>query len=173
MPDPTSRRARGLAEAALLAALAAGCDPGGSAAHDHAHEDHAAHEEHAEAHVHTAPHGGTLVELEHEALNLELLVDPSAGTLTAWVLDGHCENPVRVTQEAIEVTAVLGGTATAIRLEAVANALTGETKGDTSEFRGAHDGLRGAGEFDGTLRSLQVGPRAFTSVKFRYARSPQ
>jgi len=124
-------------------------------------------------HRHEAPHGGALVELEHEALNLELLVDPSTGTMTAWVLDGHCENAVRIPQEAIELTLVLGGTAAAVRLDAVENPLTGEKKGDTSQFRGAHDGLRGAGEFAGTVRSVKVGPRAFESVKFRYARSPK
>jgi hypothetical protein len=109
--------------------------------------------------------------LEHEALNVELLVDPKEGTLDLWVLDGHCEDVVRIAQEAVELTLVLGGTAVAVRLDAVENALTGEKKGDTSQFRGSHEGLRGAGDFDGTLRSIRVGPRSFADVKFRYARS--
>lgn len=159
----------------LAVALAAvpGCgEPG--VHDDHAGHDHGVRDTGAEpaAHQHAAPHGGTLVALEAEVFNVELLLDPATGTLTAWTLDGHCEHPVRIVQDAIELTLDLSGTAVAVRLDAVANPLTGETKGDTSEFRGSHDGLRGAGDFSGTIRSVRVGPRAFQDVKFRYARKP-
>ena len=121
------------------------------------------------AHVHHAPHGGTLVVLADEALNVELLVDVATGGLTAWVLDGEAENPVRIAQESIELTLDIGGTAQSIRLDAVANDLTGEKKGDTSQFAGRSDSLRGVGAFSGTLGNVTVGTRAFQSVTFRYA----
>jgi hypothetical protein len=156
------------AAAALAAALAvAGCDAG---AHEHAGHGHDEGEHGDESgHVHVAPHGGTLVVLEEEALHVELVLDPTDGTLTAFLLDGHCENPVRVAQDAIELTVTVGGTAEALRLAAVANELTGETVGDTSQFAGRSDSLRGAGEVPGTLRQVKVGARAFQGVPFRVA----
>jgi hypothetical protein len=167
------RRLAILLVAPALAAAVAACDVQSSSAPGAGVHAGPGSGEPAATHHHVAPHGGSLVELEHEALNLELLVDPSTGTMTAWVLDGECENAIRIPQETIDLTLALSGTAVAVRLDAVENPLTGEKKGDTSQFRGAHDGLRGAGEFDGAVRSVKVGPRAFGNVKFRYARSPK
>ena len=58
-------------------------------------EAHAGHN-HSHGHVHTAPHGGTLVELGNHAYNVELLRDPATGKLTAWILDAHAENFIRI-----------------------------------------------------------------------------
>ncbi|MCE9638229.1 MAG: hypothetical protein K8T90_21205 [Planctomycetes bacterium] len=154
---------------AAASAVVVGCDgpgPGAEAGHDHAA---ATGSESSGLHQHKAPHGGSLVVLQDEALNLELLVDTATGALSAWVLDGECENPVRIAQETIELTLNLNGSAVAVRLDAVENALTGEKKGDTSQFAGANDGLRGVGRFTGVVRSVKVGPRAFQGVKFDYA----
>src|SRR5205085_2013512 len=49
-------------------------------------------------HEHTAPHHGQLVELGEEFAHVELVLDRKAGRLTAYVLDGEAEQPVRVTQ---------------------------------------------------------------------------
>jgi len=149
------------------AAALAACDvhDGVGDADTHAAHDHATPHEH----VHVAPHGGTLVVLQQEVLNAELLLDATTGTLTLWVLDGECENPVRVKQLEVELTVTVGGTAHAVRLDAVGDALTGETPGDTSEFVAQSDVLRGASDFEGSIRSLTVGSRAFQSVGFRYA----
>lgn len=162
--------------ALLLAALAAGaCDGQGSGGAPTSSRPLLDEQEKpaGRLHVHKAPHGGTLVVLADEALNLELLADPATGALTAWVLDGEAENPVRITQDAIDLTLTVGGTAQAVRLDAVANALTGETQGDTSQFAGRSDSLRGAGAFSGVVRSVTVGTRAFQSVPFHYAEAPR
>jgi hypothetical protein len=122
-------------------------------------------------HHHAAPRGGTLVELEHEAVNLEFLLDPASGKLTAWVLDGCAEKPVRITQDVIPVQIVAGGVAFRMDLVAQESALTGERKGDTSEFAGQHDRLRGAATFKGLVENVAVAGRSFQGVKFQYARS--
>src|SRR5687768_6177245 len=70
------------------------------------------------AHVHTAPHGGTLVEIRAHAYNLELLRDNAAGKLTAYVLDGHAENFVRIKSPTLELIAMPGGTYTPVSLKA-------------------------------------------------------
>jgi len=137
----------------LIAALAA-C--GKKAEHDG--EKHGAH-------AHTAPHGGTLVELGEHAYNLELVRDNAAGTLTAYVLDGHAEKFVRIKAPAIDLIAMPGGKFTRIPLQAVANTSTGETVGDTSQFEAKADWLKTADEFAGIV-TLEIRGTKFEQVPY-------
>lgn len=160
----TSRRTHVLLS--LVAIVAAACGDGG--AHDgHGPGDPAHDDAHAHAHVHAAPHGGTLVVLAEEALHVEFVLDPAEGRLTAYVLDAHAENGVRIAQKDLAVTLRNGGVAVDLALAAVANAVTGETAGDTSEFTAASDALRGAASWEGSLRSIDVRGARFTDVAFR------
>ena len=63
------------------------------------HDDHAGHD-HGKGHAHTAPHGGTLVELGAHQGNVEFVRDAAGGKLTAYILDAHAENFVRVPLDA-------------------------------------------------------------------------
>jgi hypothetical protein len=112
-------------------------------------------------HVHTAPHGGTLIEVGDHAYNLELLRDPASGKLTVWVLDGHAENFVRIKAAAIEATAAVGGEKKSLSLKAVANAATGETVGDTSQFEAQADWLKGTAAIEVTVPSVEIKGRRF------------
>src|SRR5881628_3178191 len=87
----------------------------------------------APVHEHHAPHGGALQVLGEEAAHVELSLDTKTGKLTAWVLDGEAERPVRIAQPSLHLTLTDIGT---VDLAAVANPLTGETAGDTSQFEG-------------------------------------
>lgn len=164
---------------ALALAAALGLGSCGDAPHspaDHAHDAHDADHDHgAESggHRHEAPRGGTLVELEHEGANLELVLDDTTGTLTAYVLDGCCEKPVRIPQETIQLQIVAGGTAFRLDLAAQERAMTGEKKGDTSEFAAQHDRLRGTASFKGVVEDVRIAGRSFQGVKFEYARKPK
>ncbi len=60
-------------------------------------------------HEHHPPHGGTPVVLGDEAYHLELVRDPQAGTLQAFLLDGEMENFVRAAMPSIEIVARAGG----------------------------------------------------------------
>jgi hypothetical protein len=117
------------------------------------------------AHVHTAPHGGTLVEIGEHAYNLELLRDPATGKLTAWVLDGHAENFVRIAAPSIALIAMPGGQYTPLTLKAVANPSTGETVGDTSQFEIQADWLKTAGAFSGIF-TVEIKGTVFKEVAF-------
>ena len=130
--------------------------PGGDA--------HAGHN-HSHAHVHTAPHGGTLVELGNHAYNVELLRDPATGKLTAWILDAHAENFVRITSPAVEVVAMPGGKFTPLSLAAVANPATGETVGSTSQFEVQADWLKTSGPFSGIV-TVEIRGTKFEKVAF-------
>lgn len=126
-------------------------------------------------HEHTAPHGGTLVVLGDEFAHLELVLDPGTGELTAYVLDGEAENPVRLGQENIEIRIVApdtGGEAPAgeltLRLDAVYNILTGEKEGDTSEFAGRSERLKGLEHFSAVVTAITVRGKEFKEVELRF-----
>jgi hypothetical protein len=139
--------------------------PGGDPAHEHGgHESHDApaeegwevevseesdHDHEGHGHDHEAPHGGTLIALGDHFAHLEIIHDATTGAITVYVLDGEAENPVRIEQESIILRfsqyerAMTEGEAAGytegfkqLPLEAVANPLTGESVGDTSEFSG-------------------------------------
>jgi hypothetical protein len=143
---------------AAVAFLATGCSKSDSHDHDHKKSGHAAH-------VHVAPHGGTLVEIGGHAYNLELLRDNAAGKLTAWVLDAHAENFVRVKATELALVAMPGGQYTPLKLRAVANPATGETVGDTSQFEVQADWLKTAGDFSGIF-TLEIKGTKFEQVAY-------
>lgn len=142
--------------AGLVLALFAAC---GRKDHDHAPAAPGGH-------VHTAPHGGTLVEIGAHAYNLELLLDSAAGRLTAWVLDAHAENFVRVKAPAIEIAAQVGTARRTLTLAAVANRATGETVGDTSQFEAQADWLKHTASFSGSITVLEIRGTKFERIAF-------
>jgi len=118
----------------------------------------------AGGHSHRAPHGGTLVEIGEHAYNLELVRDPAAGKLTAYVLDGHAENFIRITAPSIELVAFTGGERRLVSLRAVANPTTGETVGDTSQFEAQADWLKNTAEFPGEIPALEIRGTKFQRI---------
>lgn len=127
---------------------------------------HDSHGGAAGGHVHKAPHGGLLVEVGQHAYNVEFVRDADAGKLTAYILDGHAENFVRLAMPAIELTAITGGEKKALKLTAVANAATGETVGNTSQYEAQADWLKKSGEFPGTIAALEIKGTTFRDIAF-------
>ena len=118
----------------------------------------------AGGHSHQAPHGGTLVEVGQHAYNIELVRDPAAGKLTAYVLDGHAENFVRITAPTIDLVAFTGGEKRPLTLRAVANSATGETVGDTSQFEAQADWLKNTAEFPGEIPAIEIRGTRFQNI---------
>jgi hypothetical protein len=133
-----------------------------SRSHDHAHGHH----------EHVAPHGGTLVELGEHQFNLELVQDVTAGTLTAYLLDGHAENFVRVTLPAFTMVATVNGTPQTLAFRALDNAATGEKLGDTSAFLAQADWLKTVKQFEGVIPALELRGATFTNVSFAFPKKP-
>lgn len=133
-------------------------------AHDRPHDHHDGH------HHHEAPHGGTLISLGDHVLHLELLLESERGQLVAWVLDGEAERAIRTEQAELSLTVLPTGETEPFELtmRAMANVLTGETVGDTSEFRGSSEGLVGVASFSGTLDSLTARGVTFRGVDLAY-----
>jgi hypothetical protein len=138
---------------ALLLLASAGCR----------RHDHAGSGSHG-GHVHIAPHGGTLVEIGDHAYNVELLRNGVEGKLTAWVLDAHAENFVRIAAPSIEVVGFVGGERRSVTLQPVANPATGEMVGSTAQYEGQADWLKSAAEFPGQITSIEIRGRKYDNV---------
>jgi hypothetical protein len=119
-------------------------------------------------HEHHPPHGGTAIVLGNETYHLELVLDAGTGRLTAYVLDGEMENFVRVKAPAIEIVATVGAESHPLTLRAMANAATGETVGDTSQFEANAGWLKTAATFDGRLVALEIRGTKFENVAFNF-----
>lgn len=133
-----------------------------------------AHEQGNEAvgHSHEAPHaaaGGMLVELGDHLAQMEVLPDFETGELRLFFWDGHAESPVRLTQTTLKLTVTVGEASFNLLLAARASSLTGETVGDSSEFLGVEERLRGARGFTAVAQRLDVLGSSFESVPITYS----
>ena len=131
--------------------------------HDPGHDP-----DHDGAHHHAAPHGGTLVAFGEEFLHVELQLSKKSGQLTAYILDGEAEQSVRIAQGELELSVTKDGAVFPVKLSAHASTLTGETAGDTSEFRGESEHLVGLARFEGRFTKLVAKGRTFENVEFRF-----
>lgn len=147
-----------LVPALAVVCLFAGCRKQ-HAGHNH---DHAAHG----GHVHAAPHGGLLVELGDHAYNLELVVQPDAGRLLAYLLSGHADQFVRSNMASIELWIMDGDQSRELVLQPMANPITGETVGNTSLFLAEADWLKRGAAFTGVIKTVSVGRARFEGVRF-------
>lgn len=120
-----------------------------------------------DTHEHTAPHGGTLIAFGEEFAHLELVLDSSNGQITAYALDGEAEKAVQIAQTEIEIE-IEKPNKFVIKLTAQENALTGETKGATSEFRVQTDELKNLKEFDAKIKSITIRGREFKNTHFNF-----
>lgn len=145
---------------ALTTALA-GCS------RQHSDHDHAGHNhDHGDGHghVHTAPHGGSLCAIGDHQFNVEFVLDPAAGKLTAYALDAHAENFVRIAAATLEIQITTPSPSRTLTLTAVANSATGETVGNTSQFEAGADWLKGATSLSGILTRFDAQGSAFQNV---------
>jgi hypothetical protein len=119
-------------------------------------------------HEHQPPHAGTLVEFGEECAHLELILDAETGQLTGYVLDGEAEKPLRLEQMEIVIRVKGKPAEFNVPLKAVGNPLTAEKPGDTSQFEGQSDLLRGLKAFDAVVLKISVKGKEFSDVSFNF-----
>ncbi len=151
--------------AVLLPGIAVGLTGCG----EHDHQGHAHAGGGGGGHKHGSAHGGVATELGEHQYQLDLLHDPATGTLTAWIMDGHMEGFVKIATAEIAATASTATATNAVVLKAVANAATDEKAGDTSQFQGQSDALKGVGGFALVVPVLEIRGNRFTNVTVTYA----
>ncbi len=115
-------------------------------------------------HFHAAPHGGSLVMLGNHLAQIELVPGETPGDWSLYVLDGGAERFVRIEQETIKVT--MDGREAIFR--AIANSATGESVGDTSQFKAKVEGLNGESRFSVRIDEIVVFRQPFSQVEFDF-----
>jgi hypothetical protein len=117
------------------------------------------------------PHGGMLLMLGDEYAFVELVLDATAGRLTAYVLDSDARTGVPLAQPELRLRVTVAGTEPRpLVLRGEANPLTGEVIGATSQFGATADWLRGVTGFDGLLERIDVKGARLESVAFNVPR---
>lgn len=125
-------------------------------------------------HVHTAPHGGTLVEIGEHTYTIEFVRDAVAGKLSAYILDGHAENFIRISAKSFDVIATLpDGANRTLTLTATADPATGEKVGDTSLFEGHAEWLKTTATFDAAIARLNIRGTSVLQVAFNFPKGNQ
>jgi hypothetical protein len=107
-----------------------------------------------------------LFELGDHEFNLELVHDRAAGSITAYVLDGHAQAAVRVAAPAIALLIDRNGRTETLALAAVENQLSRETVGNTSEFSVRADWLKDATMISGKIEEITVRGSTYRNVPF-------
>ena len=103
--------------------------------------------------------------LGEEFGHLELLLNKETGELTAYILDGEAEKPIRLpgTPLAIQIDGK-----ESLTLNPVADELTGETEADSATYRGTAEALKNRNSFDGILSKIEMKGQAFENVTFKF-----
>ena len=97
------------------------------------------------------------------------MLDAEQGLLTAYVLDGEAEKAVAIADRSLAAELKMAdGKTVKLTLPAVANPLTGETVGHSSQFEVRSDALRGAKQFEGTLGAVTIRGTALPAESFDF-----
>lgn len=148
-------------------------------AHDHDHATEAGHAGHHHApgekcpgcdaaakvhaeHDHKPQRGGVLVELGEEVAQIELVLEASSGTLSAYVLTGCADKPQRLKQADIKIKTATGE----LVLAAQASTLSGEKVGDSALFVLSSPALKGLASLKGQIVHVEVAGLPFDGVPF-------
>lgn len=119
-----------------------------------------------EGHEHSAPHDGILIEIGDEFAHIELVHDQEKGAITAYILDGEAENAARIEQGTITILWEKGE----ITLDAVENALTGEKRGDTSQFAIKDESLKTLSDVEARIKEITVRGKQFKDISFKLSK---
>jgi hypothetical protein len=145
---------------ALMLTVAVGCreaqEPRGHS-HDSGH-----------GHDHAPPHGGTPVVLAAHKLHLELVQDPGAGKLQAYVLDGHLEAPVAVPETSFVLVANHSGSSESLNFQRVPAATTGTATKKSALFEASSEWLKTTRAFEGNIPSITLNGTTYTNISFTF-----
>jgi hypothetical protein len=139
--------------------------------HDEKGHDHAKEGGHAHHHAEHGPHKGTLVVLSGHKNHLELVLDAATGKLTGYILDDDAHDAVAIKQGELVLGVALPGKEKddlPEPFEVTLSAVKPSEAGESSEFAGESEKLKGVKEFNAVLTSIKVGEKEEKDVKFNF-----
>ncbi len=122
---------------------------------------------HGHGHSHEAKHGGVAVALGDEEFHIEFTHGSSPGIISAYFLDAHMEDYVRLDAPSFSASVVIDGRSQAVVFAAVSNVATGEKIGDSSLFEGRIVGLPDHPALLVSVPALIVKGRTYANIKAR------
>lgn len=151
----------------VVAALALlnGCGESKSGDHGHAHPDGHGH---SHGDDHAPPHGGTPVVVAEDKFHLELVRDPAAGRMQAYVLDGHLEGYVQVSENNFLMTATAGGTSERLAFQRAPEPASGQVPMKSALFEAQAEWLKTNRQFAGHIPTITLGGSTFTNITFAF-----
>jgi len=120
----------------------------------------------SQGHAHAAKFGGTLVEIGDHFAQAEIVFDNDTGRITVYFWDGHVESPRRIKSKSIPATVTTPAGDVEVALAAQADALAGETIGNSSRFEAEVEALKGADTAIGLFGPVDFAGKIFAEVKF-------
>jgi hypothetical protein len=144
--------------------LAVGCREAVDS-HGHSHDGEDAHSHDA---VQSPPHGGTPVLVADDEFHLELVLDPTAARMQAYVLDGHLESYVSVAETNFTLVATLGGSEQRLEFRRVPDTAVGAIGDKSARFEAGADWLRSVKEFEGAIPSITLNGKTFSNISFKF-----
>jgi hypothetical protein len=152
--------------AALALLNGCGKDPKGvSDSHGHDHAD--------QGQAHGPPHGGTPVVIADDEFHLELVRDATAGRMQAYVLDGHLEGYVPVSETTFAIVASVGAKEESLAFQRAPDAASGNVPGKSSLFEAQAEWVKIAKEFEGRIPTITLGGKTFTNISFSFPKGSQ
>jgi hypothetical protein len=157
----------------VIAALALlnGC--GNHPGADSAGHSHAAGEAHDHDTEHAPPHGGTPVLVADDEFHLELVLDPLAARMQAYVLDGHLERYVQVPETNFVMVATSSGVTQQLAFQRAPESGSGTVPATSALFVAQADWLKTTKEFAGSIPTITLNGKTFTNVSFPFPKGTQ
>ncbi|MBN9689314.1 MAG: hypothetical protein J0M24_03665 [Verrucomicrobia bacterium] len=146
----------------IFLTILAGCGdstPSADTSATHSHDD---------VHRHSPPHGGTPVQLGNEVYHLELVPDPPANQMLAYLYDGHFHDLVMVAETNFTLQARFSNRVETLSFNRLPDPATGKRAEKSALFAARVDWLKDMVSFDGMLPSVELGGRGFTNVTFSF-----
>jgi hypothetical protein len=152
---------------ALLLTVAVGCRESADS-HGHSHDGENAHSHDAGHDDHAPPHGGTPVIVAEDKFHLELVHDLTAGKMQAYVLDGHLEDYVQVSETSFAMVAKTGGKDEQLTFQRAPEPGSGKVPEKSSLFEVEVGWLKAAKEFEGHIPAIRLNGTTFTNISFSF-----
>jgi hypothetical protein len=152
----------------VVLCFAVGCRDS-SSSHGHSHDGENAHSHDSDhGNDHGTPHGGTPVVIGGDKFHLELVPDPTAGTMQAYVLDGHLEGYVEVPETSFVLEAKVGETIEQLKFQRAPAPGSSTVPEKSSLFTTQAEWLKTAKEFGGNIPTITLNGTTFTNISFAF-----